>query len=192
MKIGDQWVAQFVSEGTTYTVTSEVTGEDVAGEDAVYVVKRSVLPSTSGITDMSLELSKATLRPLAMEMSGEYMDQPLSVMIDYSYAPSISPYPLKVGESWELAETAVMTADLAGETQEDTSVSDYRYEVMGTEEIEVPAGSFSCFEIATFDESGTLLRTAWVSGLVKFRDVKAIDHQSGGTVTELVSYSMSY
>ena len=91
LKIGDQWAVQFSSEGTMYTVTSEVIGEDTIVEDTVYLVQRSIVPSTSGVTDISIGINKETLRPATMEMSGEFMDEPLLVTINYSYDPSISP-----------------------------------------------------------------------------------------------------
>lgn len=85
----------------------------------------------------------------------------------YTYDPAYPriKYPLKEGEKWEFEVTK------RSEIEEDTKVKG-TYEVLGIEDLTVPAGSFTCYKIrwAIEESGGAVDGTFWVAsgvGVVK-------------------------
>lgn len=76
--VGDRWVSRGMSEGIEYTTTWEVVGEDVTDGKNCYVMEGSLEPPVLGIiSSASAKIDKATMRPVRMQMSGEFMGYPL-------------------------------------------------------------------------------------------------------------------
>lgn len=189
LNVGDRWVSRIMAEGFEYTMTLEVVGEDVTGGKDCYVAEGSFEPPIGGfISSVSAKYDKATMRIVRMQTSGELMGYPFVTAISYSYSPDETPYPLEVGKELVLIETTTITTTIMGETQTETQITAYTYKVEGIEQITVPAGTFRCFEIVSYDEDASALETVWHSDTTKW-PVKRVDHENGGTV-ELVSYSL--
>lgn len=192
LKVGDQWVTRIMSEGIEYMLTIEVTGEDVSNGKDCYILESSFEPPVNGIIDSATaKFDKATMRLIRAQMSGEYMDMPFIVASSYSYEfPGALPYPREIGKEYEVTETETMNTTVMGETETETTVNTYIYKVEKIEEITVPAGTFKCFKVVKYDETGTTaLETTWYSDKTKQYQVKEIDHESGDTM-ELISYSV--
>ncbi len=192
LSIGDKWVSKFISEGIEYTMTLEVTGEDVTDGKDCYIVEGSFEPPVEGFIDtVTAKYDKATMHPVRMQMSGEYEGKPFIAASSWSYDLTGDPtYPLEVGKEIEVVETETTTIKMLGETETETVTNTYIYKVEKIEEITVPAGTFRCFKIAKYDEAGTKVSTSWTSDKVKQVDVKTINHETE-EVTELISYSIS-
>ena len=190
--IGDKWVSKVISEGVEYTMTLEVTGEDVTDGKNCYVMEGSFEPPVEGIlSSVSAKFDKATMFTVRLQMSGEYMNVPFVSALTWSYEfPGELPYPLEVGKEFEVVETETTTVKIMGETETETVTDTYTYKVERIEEITVPAGVFRCFKIVKYDKDGTAVSTCWDSDKVKQYDVKSIDHETE-EVTELISYSIS-
>ena len=191
LNVGDRWVSTVMSEGIEYTMTEEVTGEDVTEGKDCYVIEASIDPPVLGVIGSATgRLDKATISPVRIESSGEYMDMPFVVTTSYSdQFTGALPYPLEVGKEFEVIETETTTTTVMGETETESVTNTYTYKVEKIEQITVPAGTFRCFKIVQYDEQGTALATSWQSPETKQYMVKEIDHETG-EVTELVSYSL--
>lgn len=190
LSVGDKWEWRSVFEGIEYTTTTEITGEDITDGKNCYVGKGSIVPPLQGIMDAaSLKADKATMLPVRVQTSGEYMDMPFIVAVSLSYDfVDTFLYPLEVGRECEVVETETTAITMAGETQRETDTSTYVYKVEKMEEITVPAGTFRCFKIVKYDGDGNSVQSSWRSDKAK-GVVKSIDHEIG-LVDELVSYSV--
>ena len=191
LSIGDKWVSKVISDGVEYTMTVEVTGEDVTDGKSCYVLEGSFEPPFEGfISSVSLKLDKATMLLVRMQMSGEYRDMPFIAASSYSYEMLGKPYyPLEVGKECEVIETETTTLKMMGETETETATNTYIYTVEKIEAITVPAGTFRCFKIVKYDEAGTAISTSWGSDKLKGYEVSSINHETE-EVIELVSYSI--
>lgn len=191
LKTGDQWISGVTSNGIEYTLTTEITGEDVIDGIDCFIVEASFEPSFGGIMDTTtLKYNKETMLPLTVQTSGEYMDMPYIVAGSYSYEfPGASRYPREVGKEYEVMETLTKSTTMVGEITTETEENTYIYKIEKVEEITVPAGTFECFKEVQYSKTGmTALETTWYSETAKF-SVKKIDHETGDT-TELKSYSL--
>jgi hypothetical protein len=182
-KVGDTWTYEEMMEGSYYTVTYEVTGEDEVDGMDCWTVKQTISPEFMGMSSMTAKIDKANLFPLQGQGSGSMMGMPFSVAMDYSYQPSdASYYPLEIGEEVSVTETHATTATVAGQTGDpETETKTHVYKVEAKEEITVEAGTFTCFKITDGDA------TIWYSDKVK-QDIKRIEDD--GSTQELTSYSI--
>ncbi len=190
LNIGDRWVLRTMSEGIEYTGTLEVVGEDVIHGKNCYVMEGSIEPPLVGefMSSVSAKIDKETMLTVRMQTSGELMGYPYVTAVSYSYSPEETFYPLEVGKELERIETETTTIRSMGETYTETETSTYTVKVEKIEEITVPAGTFRCFKIVTYDEHSAAIATKWHSDRTKWM-VKRIDHETGD-VTELISYSL--
>jgi len=192
LSIGDSWVSKVVLQGVEYTMTSQVSGEEVSDGNDCYVIDSSIEPPFMGLLGSLREtIDKATMFPVTQQMSGEYMDTPLLIVISYSHDfPGERLYPLEVGKETKVIEAKTTTRTLMGETETNTVTATYTYKVDKMEQITVPAGTFRCFKIIKFDEANTVVSSYWTSDQVKQIHVKSLHHETG-EVHELLSYSIS-
>lgn len=191
LQTGDEWTSMIISNGIEYTLTIEVTGEDVINGIDCFIVEASFDPSYGGTVDSTtLNYNKETMLSIRAQTSGESMDMPYIVTGSYSYEfPGAPRYPREAGKEYEVIETLTTSTTITGETTTETEVNTYIYRVEKIEEITVPAGTFKCFKEVKYDETGmTALETTWYSEKAKY-SVKKIDHEYGDT-TELMSYSV--
>ena len=191
LNTGDKWVSRFVSEGIEYTMTMEVTGEDVTDGKDCYVCEISLAPPIAlGMDKMASRIDKETLETVRMEGSGIYNGMPLEIRSSYSQQFTEPPFPLVVGKEWEVVEAENTTTTAMGQTNTETETNINRHKVEKMEQITVPAGTFRCFKIVQYDKNGNPINTSWVSDETKLISVKEADHETG-EVFELVSYSVS-
>jgi len=192
LSIGDRWVSRVVFQGVEYTMTSQVSGEEVSDGNDCYVIDSSINPPFMGLLGRLREtIDKATMFPATQQMSGEYMDMPLLIAISYAHEfLGERLYPLAVGKEIKVIEAKTTTRTLTGETETNTVAATYTYKVDKMEQITVPAGTFRCFKIIKFDEANTVVSSYWTSDQVKQIHVKSLHHETG-EVHELLSYSIS-
>ena len=190
LTIGDFWKYKSIIDGIEYTVTYEVTGEDIVDGRGSYVVEGSIEPPYEGIlSKISEKIDKATMLTLRGQASGEYEGDPFIVAVSYTYGfLGAFPYPLEVWKEFKVTEVETITTILAGEKDAETTTDTYTYKIEKIEDITVPAGTFRCFKVVKYDEDGTAVSTTWVSDKVK-NEVKNIDHETGES-NELMSYSV--
>jgi hypothetical protein len=171
-----------------FGVPLKVTAEDVIDGRSCYVVQGSFKPPIGGvIKNISMEFDKATMFLLRARMLGEYQGLPFIQTSRLSYKFLGEPYyPLQVGKKCKVTETKTRITTMLGKTQKETKTTNYTYKVERIEEITVPAGTFRCFKIVQYDDTGSALNTLWESDRVRQYEVKRIDHETG-EVIELVS-----
>lgn len=193
LSIGDKWVSKALFEGIEYEAILEVTGDGIVYGKDCYVMEGSIEPPMMGIiSSVSMKVGKATMFPVKTQASGEVEGLPFIVAVSYSYeVPGIPYYPLELGKETQVIETTTTTTTMMGKTETATATNTFSFKVEKIEEITVPAGTFKCFKIVKYDETGTPVVTYWDSDRVKHYQVKSIDHQGGGVEEELVSYYIS-
>jgi len=191
LRAGDKWVYRIEHEDIEYKGSQEIIGEDVVNGKPCYGVEGLIEPPLMGvISEFSYKIDKATMMPIRIQMTGEVMELPFIAAASYSHIyTGVLPYPLEVGKTWEITETESLTMTSMGETEKETEKNDYTYRVETVEDITVPAGTFRCFKIVQYDESGAVVQTKWISDETK-GEVKLIDHETG-EIDELLSYSFS-
>ena len=195
-EVGDQWVWSYVMEGTTATLTEEVTEEEtVEGRDC-YVLDMSFDPMMSSThdgvvyttTSMKYWMDKATgLYGVKHEYATTYNGQAVTSSMIYSYSPWASLFPLEIGKEVETERTT--TTYLEGEQYGDILTDTEIYTVVSKEDVTVTAGTFSCWKITYYDSASDTTQTMWWSDEAKTM-VKSID-ADGNTMMELQSYSVS-
>lgn len=196
LQVGDQWVWTFVMEGSTYTLTEEVTGEEpVEGRDC-YVIEMSFDPVMSSTHDgvvyttigMRYWIDKTTcLLGVKHEYTTSADEQTYTSSLVYSYDPWASLFPLEVGNEVETEKSA--THYFEGEQYGEIESSIEKYTVVGKENVTVIAGTFNCWKITYYDSTSDTTQTMWWSDEAKTM-VKSTD-QDGNTIMELQSYSVS-
>jgi len=181
-------------DGTTYTLTEEVTGEETVGGRVCYVISMSFdegMSWTQGdvecaITGMTYWGDKDTgLYGVKHETSTTCNGQVYTSTETYSYSTWTSLFPLETGKEVEMEKTT--TSYFNGEQTGDPVVSTEAYEVESKEDITVAAGTFSCWKIIMYDDDD-ILQTMWWSDEAKTM-VKSTD-ADGDTLMELQSYSV--
>lgn len=195
LHVGDQWVWGYVMDTTSYTMTEELTGEETVDGRDCYVTDASFDPAMTWTHD-EVTCTSSTMKfwtDKATYFFGGKMENPYNCDGEaytwaetYSYDTWTSLFPLAVGNEVEMETTT--TQYWNGSQVGDPVVTTERYEVISTEVVTVPAGTFSCFKIVIYDGEGSVTGTAWYSDTVK-TVVKSTDAE-GTTVMELSSYSL--
>ena len=192
LHVGDWWIMELVANGTTHTVTSNVTGE---GPD-YYVTYEEYNPPYQGRHNMTYHVDKSTTNPTWGQGQSEYTYD--NTTITYTYNITFfytyyggAPFPLIVGKELNMSESMTYKTIIHDTTytyEYDMSVI---YKVEKIENVTVPAGTFTCFKIDMRNAtSGDLVYTAWYSDEVKTW-VKYIDYTTTPEATvELKDYSV--
>jgi len=188
LRIGNSWTYEFSSQDVYYTSTEEVIGEGTVDGKDCWVIKESETPAYGGIDSMTIRRDKSNLLIIQRQGSGTLMGVPFTLAETRSYLFDIPFYPLELGNTVKAVETDKRTTTYLGQTQVEPKTTTTVYKVEQVEEITVPAGTFKCFKIVEYDESGVKLWTGWHSDKVKMF-VKEISEDSG-VVWELKSYSL--
>jgi len=195
-EIEDKWVWSYVMDGTTATLTEEVTGEETVEGRVCYVIEMSFDPVISSTHDgvvytttvMKYWNDKATgLLGIKHESSGTYNGTAFTSITTYSYNPWSSIFPLEIGKEVETEKTSTQYWD--GTQFGEPVVTTEKYKVVSKEDVTVTAGTFSCWKITYYDSASGTTQTMWWSDEAKTM-VKSMDAE-GNTVMELQSYSVS-
>jgi hypothetical protein len=193
-EVGNQWVYRWVENATEYTFTQKVTGEEMVESKNCYAMDWLFEPPRQGMSTMKYWIDKKTLNSFSkMRSSGEYDGHPYTGAMIFSYEVVEGSYwPLEIGKEFRMEGTETTTVTADGQVvSSDTKTVTYIGEVEKKEEIEVPAGKFSCFKLVMTDGDGNLVSRSWYSDKVK-SEVKSIAYSEDGGVTytmELKSYS---
>ena len=182
-------------DGTTSTLTEEVTGEETVEGRNCYVIDMSFDPLMSSTRDgvvytttgMKYWMDKATgLYGVKHEYMTTYNEQSHTSSLVYSYSPWTSLFPLEVGKEVETERTA--TQYYEDEQYGEIETATEKYTVVSKESITVTAGTFSCWKITYYDSTSDTTQTMWWSDEVKTM-VKSTD-EDGKNIMELQSYSV--
>lgn len=192
LKTGDKWVSGVTLDGIHYTMTLEVTGEEVVNGKSCYTLDGTLEPPLMGlISGVQMAVDKATMFQTRLQFSGETMGLPYvaEANYDFRFVTGGNLYPLVVGTEHRVEETESTTVTMLGQTQNETKTNIYIYKVVAIEDVTVPAGTFRCFKVVKYDEAGNKLSTLWMSDKVKLYNVK-LEDDGTGEVDELTSYSI--
>ncbi len=194
-QVGDKWVWSYVMDGTDYTLTEEITGEEtVEGRDC-YVLDMLFDPIISSTHDdvvytttgMKYWMDKDTaLMGVKMETSFTGNGRTYTSSEIYSYDPWVNLFPLEIGKE---AESELTTTQYAGGSQTgDPVVVTEKYKIDSREDITIAAGTFNCWKIIIYDGAGSVTLIMWYSDQIKSA-VKMTDAE-GNVMMELKSYSI--
>jgi hypothetical protein len=193
-EVGDKWVWSYVMDGTTYTLTEEVIGEEMVDGRDCYVIDMSFDPVmsytqdgvVSTITSHKYWADKATgFLGVKTEYSGTYNGTDFTSATTYSYNPWISLFPLEIGKEVETEKTATQYFD--GSQQGEPVVTTEKYRIDSKEDVTVTAGTFSCWKMTYDDGAPNSIQTFWYSDKVKSM-VKSTD-SAGNILMELQSFA---
>ncbi len=185
---GDSWTYRHLNDDIETIVTELIIGEDMIDGEDCYVLKTSCVPPLYGIDTIVTKVSKTTMQPLTMQTSGKYDGIPFESTNRYTYERECFVYPYEVGKACDVIKTVEFTVSTQDEVEEGTEKQITTYSVESEEQISVIAGTFKCFKIVEYGDTGVPLRTVWLSEQVGFFQVKSIDHMTGG-YKELISSS---
>jgi len=197
--VGDNWVynCSYANPGgkteqDTCELTVTVVGEEVVGDEACYKLNGTfVPPATRDAADMSLTLHVGDVDIWNSKDHMEYLKTSSAIAelpglpstVTWTY-PGDYGWPYEVGKTWSSSVRVV-----SGPLDEITELEN---KVLGVEAITVPAGTFECYHIVTYEPTSPDNYTFehWFSTVVK-SDVKMIDRflWAGEEIRELTSYS---
>ena len=186
--VGDTWVSRWITEGSTYTVTTIVTGEQVVNGKNCWIFTTTFDPAYQNVVSVTNQYDKSNMDIVRSDYK---TDKPDGSFTSIGYEVVGKPfYPLKVGKvvtETDYMETVYGNKSLA--TSENTTQITATL-VEKTETVTVAAGTFHCFKVIKYDDSGNVTGTTWRSDKTKLFQVKATDASSPNDTYELVSYSL--
>ena len=186
--IGDKWVSLWHSQGNDYTVTSVITGEETVNGIACWVMEKTFDPEYLGsLVSTTNKYDKTDFDVVSVDY---HTDAPGDfTKITYKIGGT-SFYPLAVGkESQEIAQVTTVSGNATLYTTENSTIST-KSVVDKIEKITVKAGTFECFKISKYDDTGKLVQVTWRSDKVKLFQVKMTDLTDPDADYQLVSYSL--
>jgi len=179
--LGDEWTYEASIDGSDYTISIELMGQDVVDDYDCWVFKETYDPAYMGMSTAIVKYYKSNLYEATREASGSIAGVPFTVTVEHSYLPMSPYFPLAVGNELPVEETAKTTTTSQGDTETETETIMHNYRIEKIEEVKVDAGTFKCFKITDGDS------IEWYSDKVK-QSVKWTDEH--GNKAELVSYTV--
>jgi hypothetical protein len=186
--LGDKWVSKWNTGGDEYLTTSEITGETTIDGNNCWTMTTTFDPPYMGqVTSMINNYDKATLHILKMDLlstkPGDFTTAVYQTTGDLLY-------PVTVGKECREVELETLTwgDDMISQSQNSTTTTVTKVEKI--EKITVEAGTFECFKLLKYDDSGNLTQISWRSNDTKMFQVKMEDAAEPDTVYELVSFSV--
>jgi len=194
-KVGDTWTMNGSFHNGEITIVDTVTGEQVFnGIDCYTVTTQENVTSMGDIFTGTETVDKTTLEDIGSEVSSSSSmidETPYTTTFNMSYNYSVKPYPLSVGKTWVTTVNTTITELKMGQNQTTIETDSYTRKVEKVESITVPAGTFQCFKILTYNSStNAVAATEWVTDVTGGHAVKGIYNQTMVTL-ELTSYSLS-
>jgi hypothetical protein len=166
-----------------------VIGEDITDEVNTIRLIITFEPALQGVLTTALMVKKATLFRVKLQ-AASIEGIPIRKVTEYDYNPSHATiYPFEVGKEPLVSRTEKTNVTTAGQTETEIVTHLFTYKVEGLEEVTVPAGTFMCYRIVKYDESGNKVNASWHSDEVK-NVAKSLKHEFGET-SELLSYSLA-
>jgi len=160
---GPKWQYDVTADDAAETWTYQVTGTE--GDTFVAEVAFDPNPLRTALGGTALEFTartewfnNTTLDPMKRSMDTVAMGAiELVTNMVYEYPTHDHGAPLAVGKVWSFDRTIVLVPPLTADT-----TTTFNAEVMGTESVTVPAGTFDCFKLEVRDTAtGNLQYTEW-------------------------------
>jgi len=210
LEVGDSWTLALTSNETNYNLTMTVTGKETVNNVSCYAMILTFEPESPLAKEMKKKyklvvsnemmwwLDNTTLH--LMKMKGKVKPQDaqgsLTFVEEHSYTFQGQPF-LTVGN--EHNETDNRETNLHGPLKifpywHDETTTTTRIKVEEVENVTVPAGTFSCYKIVTYDETKqNMLSIRWFSMEAKTA-VRTENYETGEfeifETAELLSYSI--
>ena len=186
--VGDTWTSRCFISGYEYTIVETVTGDQIYNGIDCYIVNKQITGEEGSTGTEPMLTITGVYDKNSFTAVGVVTGHALITNASCNY--SVEPYPLSVGKTWTTTYNTTRTSIPIEEHQAIIETYSNTYKVEGAESITVPAGTFQCFKIVTYNSSSnSIINTRWVTDITEGYTVKEID--DGGITTELVSYSLS-
>jgi hypothetical protein len=202
LEIGDSWKLALTSKKANYNLTITVIGKETVNNVSCNVMKLFFEPENplvhKGVSnEMTWWLDNSTLHLMRGEGKAHAYGYDLTFVEEHFYRFEGEMF-LTVGNEHNETDSREMNVygppptNLLFMHEETTTPT--RIKVEAIENITVPAGTFSCYKIATYDENGqSILSTKWFSMKAKTA-VKTENYETGEfeifETAELLSYSL--
>jgi hypothetical protein len=187
--IGDKWIYHWNSGGDDYTVTSVVTGDAMSEGKDCWVITTSFEPAYQDTVTGTLNTYDKTNLDI---VTSDYIMVDSSKSTSYIYRVQGDVYyPLAIGKKARVTEYQTVTSVQSVVTQTENFTLTTETRVEKIERITTEAGTFDCFKVLKYDESGNLIQTSWRSDKTKLMIVKMTDAAAKDDYYELISYSVS-
>lgn len=201
LEIGDSWKLNLTANENEYNLTMTVIGEETIFKLRCYTVKLTFEPESpfaeQGMSnEMTAWLEKSTLNIMKLEGKGSE-GYGFTYVEEHSYTFQGQPS-LTVGNEHNETDTREMNVyglpPFNFRYMHEKTTTTKRIKVEAFENITVPAGTFSCYKIVTYDKTGQkALSIRWVSMEAKTA-VRTENYKTGEfeifETTELLSYSI--
>ena len=189
---GDTWVWTVTYKDQTNTRTETVTGEEAVDATQCYTVEATLDPSsvrvsgayTVTIASASRWINKNTLDPVKeVTRITAPMTTTTTATYVFDYPGARWPLQVQAPQQWSYERTL--------KTAISTTIVERTVVVEAEEEVTVPAGTFTCFKMVTYEDD-TVAKTEWYSVDVK-NVVKVIDSLTydADETCELASYTVA-
>jgi hypothetical protein len=189
-KVGDTWTERMSDNGSEYMLYSTVTGEQELNGINCYVVNTSFTPAWQGEFMMTQWIDKTTVDIIEWKQYGYEDDLAFVGTCDTSYQYYGKKYPLSVGNTWIVTTNVTTSVYTWGHNVCCTrDIEYYTYKVQDIENVTVPAGTFECFKIVTYNSTNYITGITWLTDMTRSCRVKVIG--INGAHEELMSYSLS-
>jgi len=202
LEVGDSWTLALTSNETNYDLTMTVIGKETVNDVSCYAMKLVFKPESplakKGVSnEITWWLDNSTLHLMKMMGTVRFEGRDLTFVEKHFYTFQGEPL-LTVGNEYNETDNREMNVygpppfNIRYMHDETTRMT--RMKIEAVENITVPAGTFSCYKIVTYDETGrNILSTRWFSMEAKTA-VRTENHETGEfeifETTELLSYSV--
>jgi hypothetical protein len=189
--VGDQWVYRETDDGTVYTNTQTVIGEELYNGIECYVIKIEYAPKYKGFfSEVTAWVNKATNDPVMMQMTVDISGITMNETDIYTYSLySLFDkfWPLKVGNEVTKPCSVQVVIEGAGQSSTETYNGTRTFKIDKIETIKVNAGEFRCFKMLV-SEDGEVVEEQWYSD--KTQNTVKVASKDGKHAIELLSYSI--
>jgi len=190
--VGDCWISSVLHNGTVYTFTVNITGEEMFDGKPCYVEELTSEPQFLDMIKMKAWKDKSIMKEIkSMWISQNYTYVELST---HTFVGEVI-WPKRVGKRVNFTRTVKPYVVVGNETTPyDSYTENYTLMIVKMENVTVPAGTFECFKLEVY-ENGELKWIEWYSDQVKVV-VKYEYYALGATVftppttVNLLSYSI--
>jgi len=202
LEIGDSWTLALTSNEANYNLTMTVTGKETVNNVSCYAMKLVFEPESplakKGVSnEMTWWLDNSTLHLVKVKGKAHAYGYDLTFVEKHFYTFQGEPF-LTVGNEHNETDNRKMNVygppptNLLFKHEETTATTRIKGEAV--ENITVPAGTFSCYKIVTYDETGqNTLSIRWFSMEAKTA-VKTENYEIGefemSETAELLFYSV--
>ena len=204
LEVGDSWTLALTSNEANYNLTMTVIGKETVNNVSCYVMKLVFEPEIpiaekAVSKEMTWWLANSTLHLLKMEGKAHVhaYGWDLPFVEEHFYTFQGEPF-LTVGNEYNETDNRELNVYCPPPTsilfEHDETNTITRIKVEAVENITVPAGTFSCYKIVTYDESGqNIVSMRWFS--MKAKTAVRIENYDTGEfeifeTAELLSYSV--